>query len=104
MKRLLLGVGALLFATGLSACTDGKITPAETVLTGCQTYNGLLATANELDKQGQLSPSQVEGVSMSIDLADPICGGPAPKVDATALEVVKADSAVEILKVITGQK
>lgn len=86
--------GLLVF---LTACADGKITPAESILTACQTYTSALNAATSLNKAGKLSAKAVVAVDKSVAIADPLCTGPAPAYDATALDVVSVESAIKII-------
>jgi len=100
MKRLLIVLAIPLF---LAACNDGKITPAETVLTACQTYTAALNTAATLNKAGKLSVKAVAAVDKSVAIADPLCSGPAPKFDGSALDTVSVQSAINVIQAAIGE-
>jgi hypothetical protein len=99
MKRLII----LAFPLALMACQDGKITPAETALTACQTYTAALNTATALNTAGKLSAKAVVAVDKSVAIADPLCGGPAPKYDGSALDAVSVQSAIAMINAAIGE-
>lgn len=92
-----------LLALMLVGCADGKITPAETALTACQTYATALSTAAKLNKAHQLSPKAVVAVDKSVAIADPLCSGPSPKFDGSALDTVSVNSAVAVINAAIGE-
>lgn len=87
----------------LAACTDGKITPAESALTICQTYTAALNTAAKLNAAGQLSDKAEATVDKSVAIADPLCGGPSPKFDGSALDIVSVQAAVAMINAAIGE-
>lgn len=93
----------LAFPLALMACTDGRITPAETALTACQTYTAALNTAAKLNAAGQLSDKAEAAVDKSVAIADPLCGGPAPKFDGSALDTVSVQAAVAMINAAIGE-
>lgn len=100
MKRLIILAFPLLV---LTACADGKVTPAETALTACQTYTVALNTAAKLNKAGELSEKAEAAVDKSVAIADPLCGGPAPKFDGSALDTVSVNAAVQMINAAIGE-
>lgn len=100
MKRMLV---ILAFPLLLAACQDGKVTPAETALTACQTYTAALNTAAKLNAAGQLSEKAEAAVDKSVAIADPLCGGPSPKFDGSALDTVSVNSAVAMINAAIGE-
>ena len=100
MKKLFLITACLALAL-MAGCADGKITPAESVLTACQTYNGLLMTAARLNSAGALSAKQTAAVDKSIAMTTGLCEGDAPNVDATALDIASVEAANLVLDAIT---
>jgi hypothetical protein len=100
MKRIIL---ASVVALTLSACQSGKITPAETALTACQTYTAALNTAAKLNTAGQLSAKAEAAVDKSVAIADPLCAGSAPKFDGSALDTVSVQAAVAMINAAIGE-
>jgi len=95
-------LGAVMLTTAAFGCTNGKVTPAETALTACQTFTAALNTATALNNAHSLSEKQQGLVDKAVAIADPICNGPAPAVDATAFEVVSVSSAAQIINAVIG--
>lgn len=89
---------------GLAGCADGKITAAESILTACQTYNSALNTVTALNNAKPLSAEKVKAVDKSIAISDGICDGPAPKYNATALDIVAVQGASALLQAVIGGK
>jgi len=100
MKRILIVLAIPLM---LVACQDGKITPAESALTACQTYTAALNTAAKLNAAGQLSEKAEAAVDKSVAIADPLCGGPSPKFDGSALDIVSVQAAVAMVNAAIGE-
>lgn len=100
MKRYLI---ILAFPLLIAACADGKITPAETALTACQTYTAALNVAAKLNDAGKLSEKAEAAVDKSVAIADPLCGGPAPKFDGSALDTVSVQSAIAMINAAIGE-
>lgn len=105
MKRGINGfIIAAALVIGLAGCAGGKITPAETILTACQTYNSALATISAQNTVDPLSADKVKIVDRSIALSGGVCDGPAPKYDATALDIAAVQGANLALNAILGGK
>lgn len=99
MKKLLLPVVLLI---GLGACQGGKITPAETALTGCDTFASALVTLSALRAQGKLSDGKISLVDKTRAYVDPFCLGDAPDIDASAIDLT-VNAGVSVLQsVILG--
>lgn len=87
----------------MTGCADGKVTPAETALTACQTYTAALSVAAKLNDAGKLSDKAEAAVDKSVAIADPLCGGPAPKYDGSALDTVSVQAAIAMINAAIGE-
>lgn len=98
MKIAAIGFLALLTA----GCAGGKITPAETVLTACQTFNSALATITAQNLVDPLSDYKAGKVDQAITLSGGVCDGPSPAIDASALEIASVQGANLVLNAVMG--
>jgi len=94
LKKLLL-TSALL--VGLSACTGGKISPAETVLLSCETVARTIVQLTPYRAEGKLTKGEVEIVDKAIGITQPLCTGPAPDVNGN-LQGIAIDAGARMLQ------
>jgi hypothetical protein len=87
---------------GLGACVGGKITPAESILTACQTFNGALKTVATQNQVDPLSAAKVKRVDQAVDLSGGLCDGAAPDINASALDIAAVQGANIILEAVIG--
>ena len=99
MKRLLLATVAVI---GLSGCASDKISPAESVLLGCDAFASSLNILGPLRADGKLNDATVAVVERTRAGVDPICLGDAPDVDATVKDVA-VDAGVKVLQAVIAQ-
>lgn len=98
MKYLLL-TGFLL----LAACQTGRITPAETELLGCDAFAGALATLASYNAQGKLSAGTIDIVDKTRSYVNPLCLGPSPDINKTAVDVA-IDGGTRTLNTIISEE
>lgn len=102
-KAILVGfVVMAAFAVSGAACNEGKITPAETVLLGCQSFTSALSVVTGLNNEGKLSDGTVKIVDNARDTVNPICLGEAPDVDASVKDIA-VDAGTRTLLAIAAQ-
>lgn len=99
MKHLL----AFLFIGLLAGCQGGKITPAETAVTACDTFASALVTLASLNSAGKLSDKQVALVDSTKEYVDPFCLGDAPDVDASAIDLTVTAGVAVLQSIIVGE-
>ena len=73
---------------GAAACDNTKVSPAETVLFGCETFSSTLVVVTKLNTEGKLNDNTVEIVDHARASANPICLGDAPDVNSSVSKVV----------------
>ena len=99
MKRYLL---VTVLALSLTACASDKITPAESVLLGCDAFASALNVLAPLRADGKLCDGVVNIVNTTKAGVDPVCEGNAPDVGAN-IKSVTVDSGVKVLTAIAAQ-
>ena len=105
MRRFLLaGIVLAAFAVSGASCgnKDGSISPAETVLLGCDAFASALITVSGLNNEGKLSDGTVKIVDNARATVNPICEGQAPDVDSTVKDVA-IDAGTRSLLAIAAQ-
>lgn len=94
---------ALAFCGLLAAgCVGGRVTPAETALTGCDAFASALTTLASLNAAGKLSESKVELVDKTKAYVDPFCLGEAPDVNASAIDLTITAGVSVLQSIIWG--
>lgn len=96
---LILMVGV---AVGAASCGDNKISPAETVLLGCDTFASTLSVVADLNTEGKLNANTVKIVDQTRNTVNPICEGRAPDVNSTVKDVA-IDAGTRTLLSIAAQ-
>ena len=96
MKRIL---SVVIVAVALTGCAGGKITPAETVLLGCNAYTSSLNQVATLREHGKLKDSHVAIVEGVRSTLNPLCLGQAPDVEASIKDVA-VDAGVRSINAI----
>lgn len=86
----------------LAACASDKISPAESVLLGCDAFASALNVLTPLRADGKMSAGTVKIVDTTKASVDPICLGNAPDVDAD-VKSVAVDSGVKVLTAVAAQ-
>lgn len=101
MRIKLLSVAVI--ALSLAACQNGKITPAETAVTGCETFASALTTLAALNNAGKLSDKQVSLVDKTKAYVDPFCLGSPPDVNASAIDLTVTAGVSVLQSIILGE-
>lgn len=86
-----------------AGCQGGKITPAETALTGCDAFASALTVLATMNAQGKLSDSKVALVDKTKAYVDPFCLGDAPDVNASAIDLTVTAGVSVLQSVILGE-
>lgn len=87
---------------GAAACDNSKISPAESVLLGCESFSSALVVVTQLNTEGKLTESTVELVDHARATVNPLCLGQAPDVNSTVKQVA-VDSGTRVLLSIAAQ-
>jgi hypothetical protein len=98
MKWLILAA-----ALALSACQSGRINPAETELLGCDAFTAALITLAGYNAEGKLTDGTVKIVDKTRAYVNPLCMGPAPDVNKTAVDTA-IDAGVRVLRTIIAEE
>ena len=93
---------AIGFLAILTGCAGGKVTPAETALTGCDAFASALTVLATMNAQGKLSDSRVSLVGKTKAYVDPFCLGDAPDVNASAIDLTVTAGVSVLQSVILG--